>query len=92
MHDARNFLESMSGIDSLVEHDIETCGMCCHQRIMGEVAREMLEAGETDNGVQIWSDRAKARWEGTKFFQLWQEETAAGRDPHNAFNERGWEP
>jgi hypothetical protein len=28
----------------------------------------------------------------TAFFKLWQEEEAAGRDPKQAFAERGWEP
>jgi hypothetical protein len=28
--------------------------------------------------------------EQSKFFKLWQEEKQAGRDPHKAFEERGW--
>jgi len=31
-------------------------------------------------------------WENSKFFKLWQEEQKAGRDPHQAFKDRGWEP
>jgi hypothetical protein len=28
-------------------------------------------------------------WKQSKFFQLWQEEAAAGRDPKKAFEARG---
>jgi hypothetical protein len=33
-----------------------------------------------------------AALEETKFFKLWQEVKKAGRDPHQAFRDRGWEP
>jgi hypothetical protein len=31
-------------------------------------------------------------WEDSKFFKLWQKEQEAGRDPHKALKDRGWEP
>jgi len=41
--------------------------------------------------VSKWAAENKRRWESSKFFKLWQEQNA-GRDPHQAFKDRGWEP
>src|SRR5262249_27127278 len=88
----QDFLERMARSDELVDHDGGTCGMC-HNIILGaEVAREMIEAGEYEDVVGRWAAEARRRWEDSKFFKLWQEEVKAGRDPHKAFEERGWEP
>lgn len=57
-----------------------------------EVAREMIEAGEFDDVVSKWATESQRRWEDSKFVKLWQEEQKAGRDPHQAFKDRGWEP
>ena len=88
----QDFLERMARSDELVDHDGETCGMC-HNIILGaQVAREMIEAGEYEDVVSKWATEARRRWESSKFFQLWQQEQKAGRDPHKAFHDRGWEP
>jgi hypothetical protein len=87
----QDFLEKMARSDRVVDHDGETCGMCFNIIIGAQVAREMLEAGEYENVVSKWALEARRRWEEGKFFKLWQEETQAGRDPHKAFEERGWE-
>jgi hypothetical protein len=88
----QDFLERMARSDSMVDHDGETCGMC-HNMILGaQVAREMIEAGEYEDVVEKWATETRRRWEQSKFFRLWQAEQAAGRDPHQAFRERGWEP
>ena len=88
----QDFLERMARSDELVDHDGETCGQC-HNMILGaEVAREMIEAGEYEDVVSKWAAETKRRWENSKFFKLWQKEKKAGRDPHKAFEERGWEP
>jgi hypothetical protein len=88
----QDFLQRMARSDEMVDHDGETCGMC-HNIILGaQIAREMLEAGEYEDVVAKWADEAQRRWHNSKFFKLWQEETKAGRDPHKAFEERGWEP
>ena len=88
----QDFLERMARSDDLVDHDGATCGMC-HKMILGaQVAREMIEAGDYEEVVSKWAAEAKRRWEESKFFKLWQEEQKAGRDPHKAFEERGWEP
>ena len=88
----QDFLERMARSDALVDHDGETCGMC-HNMILGaQVAREMIEAGEYEDVVSKWETESRRRWEQSKFFKLWQEEQRAGRDPHRAFQERGWEP
>jgi len=42
--------------------------------------------------VSKWAAENKRRWENGKFFKLWQKEQKAGRDPHKAFKDRGWEP
>lgn len=65
----------------------------CHNIILGaQVAREMIEAGEYEDVVKKWANEARKRWQNSKFFKLWQEELNAGRDPYQAFKERGWEP
>jgi hypothetical protein len=88
----QDFLERMARSDDLVDHDGETCGMC-HNMILGaQVAREMIEAGEYEDVVSKWETEARRRWQDSKFFKLWQEERKAGRDPHQAFKDRGWEP
>jgi hypothetical protein len=88
----QDFLERMAESDSLVDHDGESCGMCCNIILGAQLAREMLEAGEYEDVVSKWAAEARRRWENTKFFKLWQQETRAKRDPHKAFQERGWEP
>ena len=86
------FLERMARSDELADHDGEACGQC-HDMILGaEVAREMLEAGEYEDVVGRWAAEARRRWEESKFFELWESEREAGRDPHQAFRDRGWEP
>lgn len=90
-----DYLRRMAKRDLLMleeGHDIEKCGMCYHAFLWSEVAREMVEKGDFEDGISRWSEETKLRWQQTKFFKLWQEETAAGRDPHKAFEERGWEP
>ena len=68
------------------------CGMC-HNIILGaQVARQMIEDGEYEDLVSRWEKETRHRWESSKFFKLWREEKDAGRDPHKAFEERGWEP
>lgn len=88
----QDFLERMARSDEMVDHDGETCGMCYNVIVGAQVAREMLEAGEYEDVIAKWADEARRRWQESKFFKLWQEETAAGRDPNKAFEERGWEP
>ena len=88
----QDFLERMARSDELVDHDGETCGMC-HNMILGaQVAREMIEAGEYEDVVSKWALETRRRWENSKFFKLWQKEQKPGRDPHQAFQDRGWEP
>ena len=86
------FLERMARSDELVDHDGETCGQCCQMILGAEVAREMIEAGEYEDVVSKWAAEAQRRWHAGKFFQLWQQEKEAGRNPRKAFEERGWEP
>ena len=65
----------------------------CRNIILGaEVAREMIEASEYEDMVSKWAAETRRRWEESKFFKLWQKEQKAGRDPHKAFKDRGWEP
>jgi hypothetical protein len=88
----QDFLERMARSDELADHDGEACGQCHHMILGAEVAREMLEAGEYEDVVSKWAAEARRRWEASKFFKLWEEEKRAGRDPHEAFRDRGWEP
>ncbi len=87
-----DFLERMARSADLVDHDGGTCGLC-HNLILGaQVAREIIEAGEYEDVVSKGATETRRRWENSKFFQRWQEEVKAGREPHKAFQERGWEP
>ncbi len=88
----QDFLERMARSDDLVDHDGATCGLC-HNIILGaQVAREMIEAGEYEDVVSKWAVETERRWHMSRFFKLWQAERRAGRDPHQAFKDRGWEP
>jgi hypothetical protein len=88
----QDFLERMARTGSMVDEDPETCGIACRMLIDAQVAQEMLEAGEYEDVRNKWVTESWRRWQDSKFFKLWQEEQAAGRDPHKAFQERGWEP
>ena len=56
-----------------------------------QVAREMMETGAYEDVVSQWAAETRRRWEKSKFVKLWQKEQKAGRDSHQAFQERGWE-
>lgn len=86
----QDFLERMARSDATVDHDGETCGMCHHIILGAQVAREMIGAGEYEDVVSKWAAENQRRWQSSKFFKLWQQK--AGRDPHKAFKDRGWEP
>ena len=88
----QDFLERMARSDELADHDGTTCGQCHYQIVGAEVAREMLEAGEYEDVVGKWAAEHRRRWEKSKFVKLWEKEKRAGRDPRQAFKERGWEP
>ncbi len=86
----QKFLEAVARSDRLVDNDGETCGMSHKILLEAQVAREMIEAGEYEDVRNKWVAESWRRWKESKFFKLWQEETKAGRDPHKAFEERGW--
>jgi hypothetical protein len=88
----REFLESMARADRLNDHDVDECGMCCHQFIRAQAARDLLAEGDILDGIAKWVAETERRWQESKYFKLWQAEVAAGRDPHKAFEERGWQP
>ena len=86
------FLERMARSDELADHDGETCGQCHYMILGADVAREMIEAGEYEDVVGKWAAETQRRWQASKFFELWREESEAGRNPRKAFEDRGWEP
>jgi hypothetical protein len=86
----REFLESMARSDRLVDHE-DNCGHCAMQIIMAQTARDLLAEGEILDGIAKWGAEHRRRWEESKYFKLYQEEKAAGRDPRLAFEQRGWE-
>ena len=88
----QDFLKRMAHSDELADHDGTTCGQCCYSILGGDVAREMMDAGEYEDVVSKWAAEHKRRWEASKFVKLWKKEKKAGRDPRKAFAERGWEP
>ncbi len=91
------FIESMSRSDDLADHpdawtEAGTCGHCGMMICMAQTARDMLAAGDTGPGaIGRWSDESHKRWQAGKYFQFYQSEKAAGRDPNKSFEERGWE-
>ena len=86
----REFLESMARSDRLVDHE-DNCGLCATQIINAETARDLLAEGDILDGIAKWSAESRRRWEQSKYFNLYQREKAAGRDPKKAFEKRGWE-
>lgn len=57
----QDFLERMARSDRVVDHDGETCGMCCNMIIGAQVAREMLDVGEYADVVTKWAEEARRR-------------------------------
>ena len=89
----QQFLETMSRIDLLIDHAPDTiCGMCHHQFLMAQVARDMLAKGETEDVIVKWSEESERLWRESKFVQLWREAEANNKDPNKVFEELGWEP
>lgn len=88
----QEFLERMARSDEMVCLDPETDGMTYNILLGAQVAREMIEAGEYEDVVHKWAEESQRRWREGKFFQLWQAEKQAGRDPDQAFKDHGWEP
>jgi len=84
----KQFLESMCQTDCMIDHE-DKCGHCEYQKIMAQVARDLL--AEDNHSISAWDEETKRRWQDTKYFKLWQEETNAGRDPNKKFEEKGWE-
>ncbi len=87
----QEFLERMARSAEFVIEDRETCGIACKMLIEADVARELLDAGEYEDVRRKWSAESWRRWQDSKFFKLWQQEQQAGRNPHQAFQDRGWE-
>lgn len=93
----REILESMSTIDDYPcyegeDHD-DSCGLCFYRRCMADGCRQVLASGDVGQDALVRADEIRKRlWEESKFYKLWKEEQAAGRDPLAAFAERGWEP
>ena len=91
--DEKSFLGRMSKNDPLLEHSIEECGNCFYRYSMVQIAREMIEKGDTGEGsIKRWEDELERIWQESKFFKLWNEEKNAGRVPDKAFEKRGWIP
>ena len=88
----KEFLESMSKMDELIEHDEEECGQCGHQFMMAQTARDMLAAGDFDDSINKWTVESTRRWQEGKYFKLWQQAVKEGKDPNEVFAEKGWEP
>jgi hypothetical protein len=65
--------------------------MCYHRKVMAEVAREINASGDFEGAIHRLSQEAEFRWRESKYVKLYNDELAAGRDPHKAFEERNWE-
>ena len=85
------FLEMMARSDRAIGDEREIDGLSHNIWLGAEVAREMLEAGEFEDVKDKWVQESRRRWEDSKFFKLYQQEQQAGRDPDQAFHDRGWE-
>ena len=84
-------------INEMIDHE-DNCGHCSRMKVDADVAKEILASYPKDADIPMeeatgkWCDLATKKWQEGKYFKLWQEEKAAGRDPHQAFKDRGWEP
>ena len=86
----REFLESMAHADDLVEHN-DNCGHCGMQIIQTQTAGGLFADGEILDGIAKWVAEHRRRRYASKYFDIYQFETAAGRNPNKAFDEQGWE-
>lgn len=86
------FLETMSNSDKLIDHEPDTiCGMCHHQFLMAQVARDMIAEGEKEDVIRKWSQESDRRWRSSKFVKIWDQSVAENKDPYLVFKELGWE-
>jgi phage terminase large subunit-like protein len=83
----------MSNSDRFLDHEPNTiCGMCHHQFIMAQVARDIIATSEKDDVIRKWSEESDRRWRSSKFVQSWNKAVTENKDPHLVFKELGWEP
>lgn len=93
MSSDKESLEHFTKLDKYLDHSIEECGRCFYNYTMAQVAKEMVEKGDTEEGsFKRWSEELHKRWEVSKFYKLWVDEGEAGRDPEIEFGKRGWIP
>ena len=52
----------------------------------------MIETGAYEDVVSRLAAETRRRWQKSKFVKQWVKEQKAGRDPQQAFQDRGWEP
>ena len=86
----REFLETMARCDRMLDHE-DKCGQCAMQEINAQTARDLLAEGDVLDGMAKWAVESRRRWEQSKYYKLYVQEKAAGRDPKKAFTKRGWE-
>jgi hypothetical protein len=86
----RRFL--LSQLNQVIEHEEGSCGDCEYRRLMAQVAREVLDSGDTTDGIRRWAEEVRRRWEDGDFARLHREARAAGKDPAAYFHDRGITP
>ena len=91
--DVAQFLR-LQAEDPYITCDTETCGQCARQKMQSEVAKRMLreEPSPGPDHLKAWVDESERLFQKSKFYQLWQTEKKAGRDPKVAFEALGWQP
>jgi hypothetical protein len=89
----KEVLESLGRCDELISpEEVETDGLSFMMHTHAQVARDMVAKGDTDGDVLArWGKEVRRRWEEGKFFKLWQECKAQGKEPNAVFAEKGWE-
>jgi hypothetical protein len=58
---------------------------------MAEAARKLIKDGVTKDAVEKWERLTSVSWKSSKYFRLYQEAVELGKDPYDAFKEKGWQ-
>ncbi len=90
----KKFLKAITA-DHELDHE-DNCGLCEYRRIMIQVANELLVSDRfkrrASGVITVFHNEVAARWQKTKYYELWKKSIETGRDPREAFKEKGWEP
>lgn len=84
------YIRSVATYDENLDHE-DGCGVCYYRKCMADAAKQILATGNFEDAMGRQATLVKELWEQGKYYKFYLEEKAAGRNPKEAFDEKGWE-